>query len=195
MASQLGIVNEALGLLGEMPIDDIDDTQDPKAVKVKAFWDVARDQLLERFAWSFATTRVALQQDAEAPTYGFTYAYVIPADCIRVLEATAYTDDMDVDDRSKMSCRIESGRVLTNETAVYLKYVRRVEETGRFSPLFCSALAAALAAMLASALTKSGSTTQAMLQLAEMRLREARASDNIQSGAVMRKTSSWKDAR
>lgn len=195
MASQLDIVNEALGLLGEMPIDDIDDTQDPKAVKAKAFWEITRDQLLERASWTFALCRAQLEQDATAPTYGFDYAYTIPSDCINIVDVTIYTDDMERDDRSRASYRVESGRILSNESTLYIKYVRRIEEPGRFSPLFASAMAGALAVKLGASMTKSAAVVQAMLQYSENVLRRAISMDIRQEPVTSRIESSWDDAR
>lgn len=195
MASQLDICNEALALLGEMPIDDINDVDDPKAVKAKVFWASTVDELLELHAWGFATVRAELEQDVTAPVYGFSYAYPIPADCLRVLVATVNESELDSDDMTQTAYRVEYGKILSDEATLYLKYIARIGEPGRFSTLFAAALVARLAAKLAGAFTKSGATIQAMMQLSEFRLSEARRMDNLQGGMTVLSRSSWKQAR
>ena len=195
MASQLEMCNTALGLLGEMPIDDLTDTEDPKAVKCLVFWSMVLDEVLESHDWTFATARAKLQQDAIIPAYGFDYAYPVPSDFIRILAATTGDYDVENDSGAQVYYRFEGGRILSNAENMNLKYVYRVAEPGRFSPLFALAVSGALAVKLAAALTKSASTLQGMTQLAELWLSRAKASDNHQAGIETQRRSSWNDAR
>lgn len=197
MASQLDIVNEALSIIGEMPIDDIDDTGDPKAVKVKAIWEVTRDQILEMRPWSFALTRAQLEKDAIGPVYGFEYAYVLPADCLRVVSVSAYDyAALNTWSLGDTAYSLEGGRVLSDNSPLYLLYVRRVIEPGRFPPSVASALSAMLAFNMAAFFTKSATTAQAALKVFEMRMILAVKSDAAQQGFVESSTRSpWSEAR
>lgn len=194
MSSKLEICNEALVLLGEMPINDINGT-DAKAVKARALWDITRDELLRMHEWSFATRRVQLQLDAATPSHGFDYAYPLPSDCLRVLSVTEGEDETQDMSTDRLFYKIEYGEVLTSVEGPYLRYISRVEETGRFDSSFSGCMASRLAMKLGLALTKSPQIVQAMAQLAQQRLYEARSVDNRESGISTFKRHSWEDAR
>lgn len=181
-------------MIGEMPINDIDD-KEAKSIKCKSLWNGTRDELLRLHDWTWATKRVELQQDATEPVYGFTYAYTLPSDCLRVLMATPNEDDLNDDYQDQAFYRIERGRVLCDEETLYLKYISRVEETGRYDAVFAGCMASRLAFKLAGSLTKSASIAQSMAKIAEIRLSEARGMDNREGGMMTYKRSSWKDAR
>lgn len=194
MSSKLDMVNEALILLGEMPINDINGT-DAKAVKARVLWDLTRDELLRMHEWNFATRRVQLQLDATTPTHGFDYAYPLPADCLRVLSVTEGEDEVQDADTARLLYRVEYGEVLTSVEGPYLRYVSRVEEPGRFDPGFAGCMASRLSLKLGLALTKSPQIVQAAAQLAQQRLYEARSVDNREGGIITLKRHSWEDSR
>ena len=198
MASREDICNDALGLLGMDPIADIDDTDDANAVKCKQFFDLTRDSLLRRHAWAFAVTRVELAQLEDGPAFGYTYAYQLPSDCLRLLAAAEEGEDLDSATLATAGLQyaVEAGSVLTDSETCYAKYLARVEETGLFDSLFCEALSNALAVKLANAFTKSDAIVQKMAALADIAYRQATTVNCSEVGTVsVRKYSSLADAR
>ena len=198
MASREEICNEALGLIGEGPIVSIEDTE-TKAIKCNQFWAATRDACLRIWPWSFAVRRALLSPNATAPAFGYSYAYRKPANCLRLWQVTDdYTyADSPVLESASVEYKLEGRDILTNsEGPLYCKYIEAIEETGYFDSLFCGFFAAALAAKLAMGLTKDPALINSMIQLADMRLLEAKDIDIKEGGTVtIRRVSSWKSAR
>lgn len=198
MASCVDICNDALGLLGMDSITDIDDTDDANAVKCSQFFDLTRDALLRRHAWGFAVTRAELAQSETSPSFGYEYAYPLPSDCLRVLVAAEEGEDLDspVLATAGLQYAIEAGSVLTDSETCYIKYIKRIEETGYYDSLFCDALSKALAVKLANAFTKSDAIVQKMAALADLAYRSATTVNCSEAGgAPVRKYSSLLNAR
>lgn len=195
MASQTDICNEALGLISKPAITDIDEGT-LTSLKCKNFWENACDEALRVREWNFATVRVQLAQDFDVPIYGYDYAYTKPADCLRLVCVARDAYDMDRDTAPEISYKLEGDSVLCNEEELFAKYIKRVTETGLYDPLFCSYLAACLAAKLAGSFVLGMKAVQSMLELARYRLSLASPVDRQESGSSQRRiNSSWLDAR
>jgi hypothetical protein len=154
MASQTAICNQALIQVGHDTLADVDDST-PRGRKLLAAWPIVLDALLAAHAWGFATRRVALQQSATVPVWGYDYAYQLPSDCLRLLEV--YPDS---------AYQLESGQILSDEDEMSIKYVCRVTQTGLFSPLFALALADALAVQVCYGLEGSAQKRAALEKIA-----------------------------
>jgi hypothetical protein len=73
---------------------------------------------------------------------------------------------------------VEAGRLLTDEGApVNLTYTRGVTNPAAFDPLFAETLAARIAAEIAVSLTESLGKAQALWQVYQQKLAEARRRD------------------
>lgn len=175
MASETEICVLALRRLGqEANLTSLDENC-AYVETAKASLPIVKDALLERHAWNFATTKVRPAKLAEKPI-GWDAMYAIPSDCLRVLSVfseEAYSMRTVLEkasqgyfqDRSVMSMwhtedqwiveMYGPHRVLeTNIEKPVLHYVRRVKETGLFSPTFTDALTWHLAASLAGPIVK-----------------------------------------
>lgn len=82
-ASIVGIVNIGLHAIGANPISNMSGSQ-PNEVKAAAVWDYCLTELLELRDWSFCKTRVALTQNSTDPLYGYSHAYNLPSDFVRL---------------------------------------------------------------------------------------------------------------
>lgn len=161
MASQTAICNQALNQVGHETVTAVDSTTDQGRTLLAA-WSIALDALLSAHAWGFATKRVDLQQLAATPVFGYDHAYQVPSDCIRVLVVEPDT-----------KYALEGSQILSDEDELSLLYVRRVTETGLFSPLFTVALADAIAARICFKLEGSASKRKMLEELAAMSLQRA----------------------
>jgi hypothetical protein len=148
MASVTDICNLALGLLGEPPISDIDDTDSKAAMYCRQFYGQCRDALLMKHTWPCAIKRATLQQCSAAPEFEYAYAYTLPADYLRMLhpeeKTLQYAIEYDADGIRVLVC---------NSDEVRIKYLAKITEPGRFDALFVDALAASLAARIAYPIT------------------------------------------
>ena len=154
MTSKIAICNTALIALGDSPIAAFPPTETTTRAKQCAnIYDDVRDSTLRAHPWSCARKRVILSPDVAAPAFEFSYQFTLPADCLRVLSITenAYI---------QTDYRIESGKLLCNEAAVYLTYIWRNDEPASYDGLLISALSAAIGARLAYAIPGSASLMQ-----------------------------------
>jgi len=182
MASDVDICNIALSRLGDSAtVASIDPPEgSPQAGHCAQWYPVCRDMLLEMRNWSFALKRVSLAQLA-MPWPEWSYAYGVPADCIKpiaVLPAQAGNDYSvslhgltsaftgDTNDRlSTASAYVPRDYVLeatevgekiiyTDEPDAVLRYLYRVIDPTKFTPLFVDAFGWLLASYLAGPIIK-----------------------------------------
>ena len=79
------ICNSALIKLGAGRITSLSD--DSKAGKLcNEQYDKIRKQLLRSHPWNFAIRRKALTKTANTPAYKYSSEFLLPTDCLRVLE-------------------------------------------------------------------------------------------------------------
>ena len=159
MAGTVDIVNRALSKLGDMRISSLDDGSKSAAVAASMF-EIIRDAEITAHCWHFAKTRSKLPAEAEKPVFGWSWQYLLPSDCLRVLEAgpwpQALTDSyVGGDSRSFV---LEGQRLLSNlGPTLELIYLKRMSDAGLFPPSFIEVLACKLAVEMAESLTGSNS--------------------------------------
>jgi hypothetical protein len=146
-------------------------------------FETVRDAVLRSHPWNTAIRRASLARDTDAPAFGFTYQYTLPTDpyCLRVLSFWNSNVDSEVAAYdSQVMFKIEGRKVLSNEGTCKITYLARVTDTEQYDSLLSSTIAHKLAAETAYAITGSTSVSQAMQQLYEVRLREARSIDAME---------------
>lgn len=126
----------------------------------------AVDELLEIFAWPFATRRSQPAQldattlDLGAVPSGWSYAYALPADCVpnglrRVYPGVrAPRADQETPHAIEYDGATDQVVVLTDDSAPEFIYTARIEDTAKFSALFGRAVAEQMATDLIRALRK-----------------------------------------
>jgi len=172
VGGEAAICSAALIELGEDRITSL--TQDAERARImRELYPAELDALLSEHPWNFALARVELAQSAEAPAFGFARAFVLPADCLAVVEVSPV----------EASWKVEAGRLLADEAAVAVRYVRRVADPAAMPPCFRAVLAARLAARAAKRITGSSAEKERMEGLAAERLRTAKGRDAQGSGS------------
>lgn len=164
MASEVDISNLALAHLGDSATVASISPPDgsAQAEYCQRFFAVARDALLEMHDWGFATKRVALAQLSTNAASGWAYCYAQPTDlvnAIAVLDPAAASDTSVGGVYMPQPFVLESAAdgtdvIYTDQAGAVLRYVARVTDTTKFSPLFITTLAASLASMLAGPVLK-----------------------------------------
>ena len=163
--SALDIVNMALELIGHNPITSSDfATPTTKAGRVCARkYPVCRDMLLKRVNWPFATGRATGLTAGTDPVFGYTYAFELPSDFLRVQTINTSEDDW----------VIEGDLLLTNIDDPDLVYTIAEDDPTVFSTEFSWVLVALLASEIAIPITAQISLFEAMTKLYGGRLGEA----------------------
>jgi hypothetical protein len=169
--SVVQIVNNALVKLGANAILSL--TEDSEAARAaNLIYEQIRDAVLRDHVWNFAKKRIELAKDSDTPAFEFSFQYTLPSDCLRVLQM----EELD------MIYKIESGKLLTDESPAKILYVSRVEDVNLFDSMFVEALSARISAELAVTLAESNSLYQNMMEMYQRKILDARSMDAQESG-------------
>lgn len=187
------------------------------------FYPIARDSLLELHDWGFATRRVALAETALPSNAGWLYAFLVPSDCIKIIAvlppdaADNYTATLgnipgyrdygssQYDTNNLRSFympqdfQLESDDngnaiILTNQPSATARFLIRVTDTTKFSPLFVDVLGWYGAHMLAGPLIKGdvgAAESKRCLQIAMNLMSKATASDAQQQQVRPQQNVPW----
>ena len=166
MASVVDICNGALNQLGASTILSL--TEDSKNARLcNARYTQVRDSLFRSHPWNCLQKRVQLAADTTAPAWGFTSAYTLPADCLRLLRILDYDSNH----------KVEGRKILTNNSSMKILYVSRIEDPNEYDELLRETISAALAADIAYAVTSSNPVSLNMYNLFQTKLKDARFVD------------------
>ncbi len=173
---KLGVINAALMKVG-LPLAASVEDADFNAATV---YSTVVKQALRSFPWAFATKYAVLAVNSQkTPAHGFTYAYTLPADCLRV-----------VDVRASSELRAPKGRFVHTDGVVYAnispcnaRYVSdaTVDTPGAWPDDFADAVACRIAAEIANLSAQTASMTPGLLQFAQLSLAQAQAVDSTET--------------
>lgn len=197
MASEVDIANLALARLGDnATVASLDPPEGSvQAEHCARFYPLARDALLEMHAWKFATRRVLLAK-LTVPSWDWSFAYAEPTGALKllgVLSATASNDD-ETQPYEAESDSSGAAIILTNQEDASLRFVARVTDTTKFSPLFVDALAWLLASYLAGPVLKGdagAAMSKACLQSFLLAFSNAKVSDTNQRKVRPEHKAAW----
>jgi hypothetical protein len=159
MASTVDIANSALTKLGESRITSLTDNV-KGAREINAVFTLRRDKLLRTFNWSFAMERTTLPALVDTPSWGYSYLYQLPSDCLRVV----LVDDIWVipglsnymGGPDEEPFRIVGRKIETDIGApLKIRYVKRETDASQFDACFVEVFAADLAHACCEAITQS----------------------------------------
>jgi hypothetical protein len=186
MSSAIDIANQALTTLGADRIISFSDGT-TEADVMATIYEPQKKAFLRAYPWNFAIKRAKLAQLADAPVNEYQYQYALPDDFIKLLNLYKgdYQTVREHDEQSEY--QIEGRRILSNSTNLYLKYVYDVVES-QFEAAAEMAFVAKLAAEASYPLQGSPGNQQTLLQIAELKMVEARTSDNLEAGTEIFRT-------
>lgn len=145
MASKTDIANLALQRVGAKRIMDIDSETEKGARVVRNVFEDAVKEVSALSQWNALTTRVSLGLLTSTPAFTWDYEYQLPSDYIRMVEFNRE----DVWDETRELYDIEDGKLLTDADTANIRYVRYVEDSTKYPPLFVQALSVNIAAKIA----------------------------------------------
>jgi len=189
MSDVTGICNSALAKIGAARITALDEGS-KNASLCAELYERCRDDLLRAHTWNFATARAKLARQAEAPVFGYAYAYALPADWIRSVAAHG-----DEGGKSALIYRIEASSLLCDAEDVYLRYIRRVENANSMPADFREALACLLARELAVPIAQSNTLEEKLEARFRTRLRRARTTDGLEDQPEPMPVGAWAAVR
>jgi hypothetical protein len=189
----VAIANLALTGLGSKPITSFDDPQ-KAAQLIKASFTAFRDVVLEARDWTFATVRFFLAPaDVDLPS-GFRTAFEVPPNVLRVVRCapgSGFPANYDLE------WVLESGYILTAPalSSLEVKAIVQEEDPAKWSPGFCIALAARIAAELCGSLTENRARSADLWNEYQAKIRDAAANDGRQGRSQVTVAHSISDRR
>ena len=169
MASVVDICNGALNQLGATTILSL--TEDSKNARLcNSRYTQIRDALFRTHPWNCLQKRIALAADTTAPAWGFSYAYTLPADCLRLLRILDYDSNY----------KVEGRKILSNTSSMKILYIGRVTDPNEYDESLRETLSAALGADIAFAVTSNNQTATNMYNLFQDKLKDARFVDSTE---------------
>jgi len=191
------IANRALTKLGDERILAL--TDDTKAGRVmSSMFDQVRDAELRRHRWNFALKRASLMALSAAPDWGYAYQYPMPSDFLTLVQVGEfYIRPMT---KAKGPWHVESsdsGSVILcdMQAPLRIRYVKRVENSGLFDPLFVEVLACRLAFEACETLTQSASKKAAASEEYKAALSEAARCNALENPPDEYPRGTWLEAR
>lgn len=192
------IVNLGLGWIGKDPIAALDNPVGKIAERVSAAFPGLRDAVLEDGDWTFAMERLALNRVAGAPLFGFSAWYDLPPRVLRVVTAQepggapgaidAFASKI-YGPSNGLDWKKEGRRIVANTGAATLHVLAVVQtpDSALWSPEFCQALAARVAANLSQGITENRSLNADMWALYRELVGLARMNDGRQGRSEQRR--------
>lgn len=181
MATAVSICSNALIKLGERPINSFDEANTPggldRARIASNIWPTVRDSILRSHPWNCAIKRVSLSPEITVPAFGYDKQFILPADWLRNVEINGVSAEA-------VDYAVESGRLLLNETVLYLRYVWRNDDPSSWDPLLVDAAETAMAMEMAYPITNSNSLRAEMQGTLMEKLRKARTVDGQDDSPV-----------
>jgi len=172
MSSLLVIANKALRKIGVDGIESLTQQGQAAAECNAAVKDVLRETLAAH-SWGFASVWEKLARLADAPPFGYRYAFQIPPEAIRLVDARASTSLTSPNIKYDV---VADGVLYTDSEFCYARYVKYTQDLA-FAPAdFINAVACKLAAEISVLLAKS-EFHAAMLQEYAVTLDRARTGD------------------
>lgn len=189
MSSIVAICNRGLQKLGADHIMSLDENT-KEARECKLAFEPTRDSELRAHAWNFAVKRMAIPASGTAPAFGYSYAYPLPSDCLRLLKN---------DHREEVyprAWKLESRAILTNESGpLLIRYIARITDPSVYDATFVEALSCKLAMELCEALTQSNTKRQLAAEEYKAAIREARRVNAFENQPAEQDTDPWITAR
>lgn len=171
MATELSISNSALIKLGESPIVSL--TQGTKPAKLcNARFASCRDAVYSKHPWRFLRKRKILAPQVLGTDFQFKNQFLLPSDCLRIYLVTDSSGD------SVNDYLVENGKILSNDSAIYLNYIARITDISNMPEYLAECIAFYLAADIGYAITQISTVRDQMVQGFQMELRSARGIDS-----------------
>lgn len=195
--------------LAEVPAAAVtsDAENTPEAKACRRFYDACLAELIDKFAWRFATKQVVLAEITNIRTDEWSYAYQVPSDCAKPLALVVpkvqlqYPGDpgdaypSDLLNGRPIPYDLQGTTVFTNQYQATLRYVRNDVTCSEMPPLAAKALYLELAGRVAGFLTQRDDRKAALLGLARDAREEAQVADRQKQPTADERTPDWIRAR
>lgn len=187
MASYAEIANSAATIVGTAARLTAPGEDTVLGRAIAAQWDIARRALLRDGNFNFSVGRERLPALAVLPAHGWTRAFELPGDCLKLYEVYGW---------GRGDYQIEGRRILTDAGApLDIRYIRDVEEPAEFDGLVAEAFAQKIACLIGNKIAGSAFKEELNEQRYRDKLKAAKRADALENPPIRQEESGWIAAR
>lgn len=173
MATQLSIVNQALRIIGQQPVDLLSESDRVTAL-AKSTWDAAVEWCLRCHPWSHAQRWASLAREAEDPPFSYSASFSMPSDCLYIIDIR---EDEDLTLEGAEYALVGT-HIYTNLETCLCRYVHSNSDISFWPADFCEVVAYKLAIEMVGLMVPGDIAVKAqLLEQLMMFLDIARAND------------------
>jgi hypothetical protein len=195
MATQLNIVNKALGHIAIAPITSMSENS-PAAILASSIWETCRQEVLKGHDWSFATQISTLATASYTiVAQDWIYAYQYPTDALEVWHVYYTAQDKRQDFRRVYDPNSKLTVLLSNTSNAIAEYTVDITDTTLYDANFVSVLAYFLAANMAKPLTGDQALADGLLKIYNAYVSDAERMSSYEAGGPTEPRSAFVDAR
>lgn len=188
MASKIQIYNLIAGHLGQDEVLSFP-AQGALGDAIEQFWHAARQDTLRANTWHCARKRAQLTPTAMPPAFGYTNAFDMPGDFIRIVEVTI-SGFGDFRDYVR-----EGQQILSDFTPLNLIYIFDLKEVDFWDADLAMAFSVKCAALAAFKVTGDASLAQALEQQFRDKYDNTAQADGMEDPPLRFAEDSWINAR
>lgn len=167
MATSVSICSQALLMLGDKPIASF--TEGTKGATLASnLYPDERRAFLRAHPWNAAIVRLQLAPLADAPAFGWQSAFLLPNDCLRVLDVQFGS--------ASIEHKIEGRKVMADASGINLTYITDLDED-QWDAAMVKALTMRMASLMAYAITASAALADSLDQAAVRAMKQAKNMD------------------
>lgn len=140
--NETALCNISLGRIGANRIDgNVETDTAVQAILCRLHYEPTRDALLRSHSWRFASARADLTVSETTPDFEWNYQFPLPDDFLAM--KSIYENRFS--DENLRSYALEGSTLLTNESEMSIRYIKKVIDPAEFDPLFIEVLVLLLA--------------------------------------------------
>lgn len=172
-------------MLGAKPIASFTEGTD-RAQLASNLYPAQRKAFLRSHNWNAAIKRAALAPLADAPAFDFTAQFLLPSDCVRLIDVGRKYESPEY--------RVEGGKILCSGSVLYVRYLTDLDE-GEWDDAMVNAMELRMAALFAYPITQSAALADSLKQQAELAFKQAKTLDGQEDDTQAIEDSPLLDAR
>lgn len=177
VSSKTEICNLSQDLLSGEIVTNIEDPTSALESLLARWYDHSRRQCLREHPWKFAMKRAIISKSATAPEFGYSAAFPVPSDFIRIISVESSNGYLITP--SEYHVENHNGQlsilISTEASALNLRYIYDIQDVSSFDDLFVSYLALTLALSTAYKVTESNTVIERVANLQKEQGRLARS--------------------
>lgn len=159
----------------------------PAAQVAETAYDRSLEFCLSLYPWPFALRYAVLARSADAPAFGYRYAYPLPGDCMRVLDVRRHGDAGEVPTWAYRHpgprYSIVGQEIYTDADSLALRYVSN-DRNMTVSETFADALAWKIAFEISQYVSQGAANAQNYFQIFEQAIDRAKVEADAQDNPV-----------